>query len=761
MKRLLSCSLAFVLSFASSHAAPKKPKSEHRWNRTVMGPTFGSSLFQSKRDPHGSFAGIPKATAIWLGDESNASMGFDADNLSMFGAWTDGFVFVRPSRDALLDHDEIRGKISFITKGPGWTQGGEWKNRPTKFGPLPREWAKYKGLYHHGERIVLSYSVGQGQVLESPWANKAAGSVVFSRSMRIRGLKSDEQALLAQSPQGGGVGKVREVNGVSLAVVPRARKGGAETTVIAAAVVGEGAEVGVEGHRAVAKVKAGDGQFTVLLWEGPEVELEAFAKYVGKPFAFPDLVNWTKGGPRRWVPTLETKGELGLPKKGEPYVLDTIQPPFENPWGAILHFGGHDFFSNGDLAISTMEGDVWLVRGIDADLKKTTWQRIATGLYHPLGLRIVDDKIYVLGRDQISRLHDLNGDAEIDFYENFNNDAEISLGGHEFSTCLETDPQGNFYYIRCASGTQHGGSVLKVSKDGSKLERFATGFRNPNGFFVGPGGVVTAGDQQGTWVPASRVDIVEKGGFYGFIPCHHRDEKPTTYDGPLCWIPHKVDNSCGSQVWVTSDEWGIPKGEMLHFSYGKCEMFLVVRDEVGGVPQGAVTKFPLRFASGAMRGRFSDHDGQLYVSGLKGWQTSGPRDGCLQRVRYVGGDWPRPLGLKAHKNGVVLRFGVKLDKELANDPESFAVHHWNYRWTNRYGSPDYKVSEPDKTGRDKLEVKSAKLLADGRSVFIEIEGIQPVMQMEIAYDLESFDAEELVDKIHNTIHNLRPAFKGK
>ncbi len=759
MKRLLACSLASFFSFA--HAAPKSPKSEHRWNRMAMGPTFTSTLNASRQDPHGGFAGIPKGTAIRLGGESNASMGFDADNLSMFGAWTDGFVYVRPGRDALLDHDEIRGKVRFITKGPGWTQGGEWKDRPTRFGPLPREWAKYKGLYHHGDRIVLSYSVGKGDVMESPWAEKAAGSVVFSRSIVIRGLKSDEQVLLAQSPQGGGVGKTREVGGVKMAVVPRARKGDANATVIAAVVLGKGAEVGVDAHRAVAKVQAGHARFSVLLWEGLEAELEAFAQYAENPPEVPNLGQWMKGGPRRWEPTLETKGELGQPKKGEPYVLDTIQPPFDNPWGAILHFGGHDFFSNGDLAVSTMEGDVWLVRGIDADLDKTTWQRIATGLYHPLGLRIVDDKIYVLGRDQITCLHDLNGDAEIDFYENFNNDAEISMGGHEFSTCLETDPEGNFYYIRCASGTRHGGSVLKVSKDGSKLERFATGFRNPNGFFVGPGGVVTAADQQGTWIPASRVDIVKKGGFYGFMPCHHREEKPETYDGPLCWIPHKVDNSCGSQVWVTSDKWGLPKGELLHFSYGKCVMFLVIRDEVGGVPQGAVSKFPLRFASGAMRGRFSDRDGQLYVSGLKGWQTSGPRDGCLQRVRYVGGDWPRPLAWKAHQNGVLLRFGVKLDEELANDPESFAVHHWNYRWTKSYGSPDFKVSNPEEKGRDKLKVKSAKLLPDGQTVFIEIEGIQPVMQMEIAYDLETDQGDELVDKVHNTIHKLRPAFRAE
>jgi hypothetical protein len=753
----LSAFICLSLTGSFFLTAPKAKAAEHRWNQTAMGPTFGSSLFQSRSDPNGSFSGIPKATAIWLGDESNSSIGFDADNLSMFAGWTDGFVYVKGGRDALLDHDEIRGKVSFITKGPGWTQGGEWKERPTKYGPLPREWAKYRGLYHHGERIVLNYTVGTGEVLESPWAEKTGDSVVFSRSFEIRGLKNTESILLAQSPQGGGVGQVREVKGVKIAIVPRSKRKG-DATVIAATVLGEDNSIGVDAHRTIAKVKAGNSQFTILIWEGPEKELESFALYAKKKFISTDLGKWMKGGPRKWAKNLETKGELGIAKKGEPYALDTIQPPFDNPWRAILHFGGHDFFANGDLAVSTMEGDVWLVRGIDDKLDKLTWQRIATGLYHPLGLRIVDDKIYVLGRDQITRLHDLNGDSEIDFYENFNNDAEISLGSHEYSTCLETDPAGNFYYITCASGTRHGGSVLKVTKDGGKLERFATGFRNPNGFFVGPGGVVTAADQQGTWVPASRVDIVEPGGFYGFIPCHHREEKPETYDGPLCWIPHKEDNSCGSQVWVTSDKWGLPKGELLHLSYGKCQMFLVMQDKVNGTPQGAVSKFPFRFASGAMRGRFSDQDGQLYVTGLKGWQTSGARDGCLQRVRYVGGDWPRPLALNAHNNGVLLRFGVKLDEELANDPESYAVHHWNYRWTSRYGSPDYKVSNPEKTGRDKLKVLSAKLQPNGKSVFIEIEGIQPVMQMEIAYDLENDNGDELVDKVHNTIHKLRSKF---
>jgi glucose/arabinose dehydrogenase len=34
------------------------------------------------------------------------------------------------------------------------------------------------------------------------------------------------------------------------------------------------------------------------------------------------------------------------------------------------------------------------------------WRRYASGLHQALGLKVVDDKVYVLGRDQITRLHD-------------------------------------------------------------------------------------------------------------------------------------------------------------------------------------------------------------------------------------------------------------------------------------------------------------------------------------------------------------------
>jgi hypothetical protein len=236
------------------------------------------------------------------------------------------------------------------------------------------------------------------------------------------------------------------------------------------------------------------------------------------------------------------------------------------------------------------------------------------------------------------------------------------------------------------------------------------------------------------------------------------------FDGPLCWIPHKVDNSCGGQGCVTSDKWGPLKGHMLHMSYGKCKMFLVLQEKIAESgytqEQAGVYEFPItKFQSGSMRAAFSPKDGQLYVSGLKGWQTSGVRDGCFHRVRYTGKKALMPKGLNVHVNGIRVSFTDALDKELAEDLESWAVEQWNYRWTSKYGSKEYSVKEPEKQGHDPVKVRSATLLRDGKSVFLEIDGLQKVMQMKIAYDLASTDDEDIVGAIYNTIHKVGSPYR--
>ena len=104
------------------------------------------------------------------------------------------------------------------------------------------------------------------------------------------------------------------------------------------------------------------------------------------------------------------------------------------------------------------------------------------------------------------------GDGEADFYENFNNDGPLTLQRHEFVMGLETDAEGNFYY--CRSGhyilSKKGKNccVMKVSRDGRKLEVFARGLREPNGLSIGPDGTMTVADNEGNGIPPAELDSV-------------------------------------------------------------------------------------------------------------------------------------------------------------------------------------------------------------------------------------------------------------
>ena len=159
------------------------------------------------------------------------------------------------------------------------------------------------------------------------------------------------------------------------------------------------------------------------------------------------LQEWTHGGSVRWPEVLVTRGELASEDAEAAYVLDRLTLPDNNPYGLELRIGGFDFFSDPTTAaICTWDGDVWIVSGIDADLDTLEWKRFASGIHEPLGLKIVEDRIYTVSDDQITRFHDFNEDGEADFYENFNNDWELTSGFHAFLFDLHTDPEGNFLF---------------------------------------------------------------------------------------------------------------------------------------------------------------------------------------------------------------------------------------------------------------------------------------------------------------------------
>src|SRR6185436_16051652 len=229
---------------------------------------------------------------------------------------------------------------------------------------------------------------------------------------------------------------------------------------------------------------------------------------------------------------------------------------------------------------------------------------------------------------------------------------------HEFAMNLETDSKGDFYFTKGGNldeaRTPHHGTLLRVTRDGRKLEVVCTGLRAPNGLGMGPHDEITTADNEGNWVPSSRVDLCTPGRFNGHVFNSHSTPKPSTFDPPLFWLPHsyELDNSSGGQVWVTSDKWGPFRGDMLHTSYGACALFHVMQEKVDGVAQAGCVKFPLKFDTGIMRGRFNPRDGQLYLAGLVVWQSNGARQGGFQRVRYTGQPVQAPQQMHVRKNGI-------------------------------------------------------------------------------------------------------------
>jgi hypothetical protein len=112
---------------------------------------------------------------------------------------------------------------------------------------------------------------------------------------------------------------------------------------------------------------------------------------------------------------------------------------------------------------------------------------------------------------------------------------------------------------------------------------------------------------------------------------------------------------------------------------------------------------------------------------------------------------------KALANGIELTFPEPLEKESAIDPGSFDIQQWNYRYAKQYGSKDWSVADPKKEGHDTLAVQSARLSQDGKSVFLEVPGIAPVMQMQIQYNLTSATSAAVRGKMYVTINRLGSA----
>lgn len=669
-------------------------------------------------------------------DATPHSVVFDPVRLTFIDHWTDGFVSRGSNRFGVHDGATAIGKQGFDLAG------GRWQ--------LPNQTAtRYDGFYRHGRDVIFHYTIGTAKILDRISVEQSA----LVRSLEVSGdLPTGSKLVLAKGFQPHATSNSNVSAGISGQLRQR-------NTAIQIAAEGDCCEIQ---HR--------DGEVVIRFRERSENESGSSGSAswlirirIGEEWSDDfDLAGGvrprtqTTGGPGQWVNrTCRTIGQRDTSSKT--LAIDTLTVPYadQNHFGTPMRLAGVACLPDGRIAVSTLLGDVWIVSGVDHELRDLRWQRFAAGLYQPLGLVIQDGKIIVGGNDQITRLHDLNNDGEADLYECLTNDYPTT-GGHDFATSLQQDQAGNLYWATAARDF----GLTRLTPDGT-ISSLGNGLRNSNGIGVSPDGRITlATVQEGSWTPATAIFEVKDGSFHG-----HRGPKeghgPYGYDLPLCFVPRGIDNSAGEICFLPKDNrLGVLSGQMIGTSYGYCSFYLVQREQVNGRVQGGIVPLPGEFLSGACRLRFNPNDGCIYVAGTEGWQSYAQRNGCLQRVRVqrsTGNDLHLPVKVETRSNGFIVHCSTKLDPQSVHLPNVFC-QQWNYLFSAGYGSPEYSVRDEGRQGHDRVEVKSIHLLPNGRSVFVEIPQLHPVMQCHLYLRLKTAEGKTFRPDIYRTIYEMGPEF---
>lgn len=638
---------------------------------------------------------VLKGICVKLGFDHALSACFDPLSLSFRAVW-DGWVRFEPFRWGCSRGANIVGNILFTINKQEMPEGGN-----------------YLGFNRFGKRVVFTYEIGKTRIQDEPWATKNSffrRIDLLNQSEKITlPCKLTDEAIKVSFIETNGIEDIRWENGE---------------------IIAEGIQKKANFIVRISKESAHSDEAHAIVHLKSERRIE-----------------------KRWKEVLKMPGKLGKPAGTSRYAIDILTVPYDNPYKTVMQLTSLAFLPNGNALVATLPGDIWLVKGIDQNLKNVTWQRYATGFNQPIGIHVDEDGVFVLDRGQIYLLHDRNGDEEVDHYEKYANDFGSYDRSHTHTFGLHRTADKAFHFIQRTD-------IFRTGRDRT-TQKIASGVRN----CMGVGGTddyFWAAPQEGTWTPTSAILEVVRGEEYGLAG--------KNISAPLCFIPRGVDNSTGGMLEITSDKWGPFIGSHVGLSYGSGTHYLILRDATSIRPQGAVVPLEGNFLAGVMRGDFHPKDGQLYVAGLDGWGDYSVKDGCLHRVRYLGGKVRKPKGFKVHANGIRIDFTTRLHSSTTDDLKRFFAQVWNYEYAKRYGSPEFSISQPESLGHDRLNIRTVTLLEDGKSIFVELPKLEPVMQLHLRMHLKDADGTEFKTDLFAspmypdtpfTAKSLAPPISGK
>ncbi|MEV0393739.1 family 16 glycoside hydrolase [Polymorphospora rubra] len=486
-----------------------------------------------------------------------------------------------------------------------------------------------------------------------------------------------------------------------------------------------------EGHHAlrVEYFEAGGGQQLTLSWQPPGAT--GFAVVPTSVLSTDaDVVRVISPGRKECEGVADTPGD-GLP-------LDEVHPDYTltdlRPAGFEPQVSGMDWLADGRLVISTwggsnqVLGEVYIVENVTGATgpDQVTYKRVATGLREPMGVAVVDGTIYVSQKHELTELRDTNGDEIADEHRTV---ATWPYGGnfHEFAFGLLY--KGGNFYLNLSVAINYGGATtdpqpvgnrgtsVVVNRRTGKISYVAGGLRTPNGIGWGPEQELFVTDNQGGYLPASKLVRIDQDRFF-----HHYTNPDGPYDAnpvtrPVLWLPqNEIGNSPSTPVLLKK---GPYRGQFLigDVTYGGLQRAYL--EKVHGEYQGAVFRHTQGLEAGVNRVSLGP-DGAIYVGGLGAdgnWGQAGKLRHGLQKLTPNDNRTFDMKSMSATPNGFKIEYTRPLSTATIQDiARRYQVKQWRYVPAPTYGGP--KVDE------ETLTVTGVKVSNDRRTVTLTIDGLQ-------------------------------------
>ena len=434
----------------------------------------------------------------------------------------------------------------------------------------------------------------------------------------------------------------------------------------------------------------------------------------------------------------ECEASGDTPGDGQPLIAVNPNYTLTNlrPNGFQPQVTGMDWFPDGRLAVATWGGsnnsvgEVYVLSNVTGNTSpsQVTTRRVASGLKEPQGLKIVDGKIYVSQKHELTELNDTNGDGVTDQYRRV---AAWPIGTnyHEFAFGLLY--QDGYFYLSLSVGINAAdghtiapqssasrGTTIKVNRATGEVSYVAGGLRTPNGIGWGPEGEIFVNDNQGDWLPSSKLVHIKQDRFFNanINPPSIFQSRPVTQ--PALWLPqNEIANSPSTPVQLTSGPFA---GQMLFgdVTYGGIQRGFL--EKVGGEYQGAVFRLTQGLEAGINRISVGP-DGAIYAGGIGAggnWGQPGKLTYGLQKLTPNGTNTFDMVAMRVVPGGFEVEYTKPLSAETANAlATKYRISQWRYVPTTSYGGP--------KVDNQTLTVRSASLSADRMKVNLQIEGLLP------------------------------------